>query len=249
MLDLEVIGKGATTTVYRDGDVAVKLYVDTPFDWIEHEAKVQSFARDAGLSVPAVLGVRRISEREIALDMAYVGGNPLIRPGMDKDERREAIRTLAALQCGIHQIDADGLPKQVDQLARRIQSVQGLDDQRKDALLALLRRLDDGSRNLCHGDFHPLNVLFDGVQHSIIDWVDATGGNPLADACRTYLIFKQHITRSAGTYLQMFCKQSGAKQEDVLAWLPIIAAARMTEHAADGQHEMLLRMTEFNAPT
>jgi hypothetical protein len=32
MLDLEVIGQGATTKIYRDGNTAIKLYVNAPSD-------------------------------------------------------------------------------------------------------------------------------------------------------------------------------------------------------------------------
>ena len=46
-----------------------------------------------------------------------------------------------------------------------------------------------------------------------------------ADTCRTYLIFKQHLNRLAGIYLRVFYKEAEAKQENVLAWLPIAAAA------------------------
>ena len=41
MLDLEIIGKGATTTVYRDGSRAIKLYVDAPHDEAENESILQ----------------------------------------------------------------------------------------------------------------------------------------------------------------------------------------------------------------
>lgn len=49
----------------------------------------------------------------------------------------------------------------------------------KNELLTLRSQLDDKSEKLCHGDFHPLNVLYDGHKHSMIDWVDAIAGNPL----------------------------------------------------------------------
>ena len=105
--------------------------------------------------------------------------------------------------------------------------------------MTLLARLDNGSLNLCHGDLHPLNVLYDGNKFWIIDWVDATAGNPLADACRTYLIFKQFNQRSSGIYLRLFCKETGSKSDDVLAWLPIVAASRLHENL-DGKARMWL---------
>jgi len=45
---------------------------------------------------------------------------------------------------------------------------------------AALRELPDGEA-LCHGDFHPRNVIVDGDELTIIDWVDASSGPPAAD--------------------------------------------------------------------
>lgn len=39
MLNLEVIGEGKTTKVYRDGNKAIKLYVNPTFDEVQNEAK------------------------------------------------------------------------------------------------------------------------------------------------------------------------------------------------------------------
>ena len=240
MLGLELIGQGATTKIYLDGNTAFKLYVDAPPNEAENEAERQRFAFDAGLPVPAFYGVRRLEGNAVALDMAYIDGKPLMQPRMDKNERKEAICTLAKLQCEAHKIRADSLPKQKDRFAWKIRRSGFLSDATKENLLSLLMRLDDGSAMLCHGDFHPFNVLYDGNKHWIIDWVDATGGNPLADACRTYLIFRQYMSRSAGIYLEAFCKKSKSRQADVLAWLPIVAAARLSENIDDRAKSWLL---------
>ena len=162
-----------------------------------------------------------------------------------RDERKDAIGTLVRLQCHVHQINASTLPKQVQRLSQRIKHSSFLNDEDINRLLALLSALDEGKENLCHGDFHPLNILYDGEKHWIIDWVDATAGNPLADACRTYLIFMQYMTRSAGSYLKAFCDKAKAKQEDILAWLPIVAAGRLHENLDDKARVWLLEQIKF----
>ena len=263
MLDLEVVGQGATTKIYRDGNIAIKLYVNTQDAWSSsspserpdqsdaaaNEAERQRFAYNAGLPVPAVYGVRKLSDNAVALDMEYINGRPLIQLGMDKDERRNAIHILANLQCKVHNIHAIGLPNQVERIAWKIKSTKHLDNPLKDKLLSLLMNLDDGFEWLCHGDFHPLNILYDGSKHWIIDWVDTTAGNPLADACRTYLIFMQYMNRLAGIYLNAFCKESKSKKDDVLAWLPVVAAARLNENMDDKSRAWLINMVkDINYP-
>jgi len=65
MIDLEIIGQGATTTIYRDGNKAVKLYVNSPPNEAQNEADRQLFAFNSGLPVPAVIGVRQLDENRL----------------------------------------------------------------------------------------------------------------------------------------------------------------------------------------
>ena len=53
----------------------------------------------------------------------------------------------------------------------------------------------DGPTVVCHGDFHPLNVMVDGERASVIDWTDAGLGPREADVARTLLLF--HIAAIA----------------------------------------------------
>jgi len=240
MLDLEVIGEGMTTKVYRDGNKAIKVYINAPFDEAENEAERQRFAYNAGLPVPAVYDVRYLDNNMVALDMEYINGKPLFRQGMDKDERNAAILSLVKLQCDVHNVKAVNQPKQSERIKWRIENTQYLDDKTKEKLLELHYHLDTDDDYLCHGDFHPLNILNDGNKLWIIDWVDATSGNYLADACWTYLIFKQYITRCAGVYLSIFCKEAKVKKEDVLTWLLIVTASRLHENIDEKSKEWLI---------
>ena len=244
MLNLEVIGQGNTTKVYREGAKAIKLYENTSPDRVNDEAERQRFAYNMGLPVPAVYSIRNISDNAVALEMAYVDGQPLFQPGMDKEARKQALLTLVTLQCQVHQIHASGLPKLSDCLMWKIETSKHLNNEYKSALLSLNNRLRNDADNLCHGDFHPLNILFDGTKSWIIDWVDATAGNPLADACRTYIIIKQFLSRSAGIYLKMYCQVANQAQADVLAWQPIIAAARLNENMDDQSRAWLLALVQ-----
>lgn len=242
MLNLEVVGQGATTKIYRDGDTAIKLYLNTSSNVVESEAAKQRFAYDNGLPVPKVYGVRELNDNAVALDMEYIHCQTLIHQRMDKEEINNAIQVMVKLQCEVHKVHASGFPKLTDRLVWKIKMSQHLDEPQKSNLLSLIERLDDDSDNLCHGDFHPLNILYDGKKYWIIDWVDASAGNPLADACRTYIIFRQSSTMLAGIYLRAFCKESNAKQEEVLAWQPVIVAARLNENMDDKSRQWLLNL-------
>jgi aminoglycoside phosphotransferase (APT) family kinase protein len=66
---------------------------------------------------------------------------------------------------------------------------------------ALEGRAMGGPHVVCHGDFHPLNVMVDGDRAAVIDWTDAGLGPREADVARTVLLF--HIAAiAAGTRLE-----------------------------------------------
>jgi hypothetical protein len=69
MLNLEIVGQGATTKIYRYGGTAIKLYINAPPDEAEIEAERQQFAFAAGLPIPAVYGIRKLNDNAVALDM------------------------------------------------------------------------------------------------------------------------------------------------------------------------------------
>jgi aminoglycoside phosphotransferase (APT) family kinase protein len=242
-LDRNVAGKGTWAKVYRNGDVAVKHFYNAPIDIVEKEAGNQAFAHSAGLPVPAVRGVRQLGDGTIALDMAFISGKLLMRFGMNKDEMREMFNTLVKLQNEVHSVFAADLPRVAERFKERIQHhSMNLDGQAKERLLALLSNLDKGCVNLCHGDFHPLNVMFDGERHWIIDWTDAGAGSPLIDACRVYLLARCVLSSSAADmYLQCYCREAKVGQKEVLAWLPIWAALRLAAEKISWRERFLLR--------
>jgi aminoglycoside phosphotransferase (APT) family kinase protein len=114
------------------------------------------------------------------------------------------LRELAALQVRLHAIPVAGcpLPAQgalVDRwLDRRGPDIAARQDSRANAVLAGLTRqagiVRDEQPVVCHGDFHPLNVLSRrddaGWHHVVIDWTDAAVGDRHFDVARTLGLFR-----------------------------------------------------------
>ena len=234
----KLIDEGATAKIYRNGDIATKAYSNATAPEVKNEINRQQFAYDAGLVVPNVYEVKRLDDGRIAFDMEYIDGTPLIHHDMNEVEMVGAMNILVTLQCEMHQILAAELPKLSDIMIQKIRSTN-LESEVKNELLTLLSQLDDKSEKLCHGDFHPLNVLYDGKKYWIIDWVDAAAGSPLADVCRTYLLMKPQIEKLAVLYLKVLCNEKGCQINDVLKWQPVVAAARLSENIDDLSRDYL----------
>ena len=70
-------------------------------------------------------------------------------------------------------------------LQRQIQAANQLDEEHKDKLLRQLESMVF-THMVCHGDFHPYNVIQSEEGWKVIDWPDASSGDICADVCRTY---------------------------------------------------------------
>jgi len=72
-------------------------------------------------------------------------------------------------------------------IAARIKSAKGLPVRFRRTALRELNRLPTGGF-LCHGDFHPDNVIWSERGPVVIDWLDANRGDPAADVARTPML-------------------------------------------------------------
>jgi aminoglycoside phosphotransferase (APT) family kinase protein len=98
--------------------------------------------------------------------------------------------------------------------------------------------MPEGGR-LCHGDFHPINVLGEVSRPVVIDWPDACRGDPAADVCRSYLLLKLHAEGTTDPYLDTYCRINNKAPQNILDWLPYVAAARLAEDVPDELDRLL----------
>jgi hypothetical protein len=123
-------------------------------------------------------------------------------------------------------------------LATNIAGTGLLDKPLKQILLDRLADMPDGDR-LCHGDFHPVNVLGQNSLPMVIDWPDACCGGPAADVCRSYLLLKLHAEDIAEPYLDAYCNITNMPRAKILDWLPYVAAAKLAEDVPDDWARLL----------
>ena len=129
-----------------------------------------------------------------------------------------------------------------ERLESQIKSVHKLDENKKKNILLKLDSITFDFR-LCHGDFHPFNLILskeEKVKVIVIDWVDASSGDIRADVFRTYLLYSQSSVELAEMYLHIYCSRTGISRDEVFKWAPIIIAARFSEKVSP-QNEVYLR--------
>jgi aminoglycoside phosphotransferase (APT) family kinase protein len=239
----ETIGRllaaGNVAEVFEWGSRVVKLYRSSarkPAAF--REAAIHAAVEAMALPVPAVWGVLEVGGRWGIVFDRINEASFAERMREDPSVVPEGLQTLARLHARIHDQPARQLGCLKSRLATRIAGTKLLDEPRKQILIGRLAGMPDGDR-LCHGDFHPINVLGPNSQPMVIDWPDACCGDPAGDVCRSYLLLNLHAEDIAEPYLDAYCNITNTPRTSILDWLPYVAAARLAEDVPDDWARLL----------
>jgi Ser/Thr protein kinase RdoA (MazF antagonist) len=244
---MELLAEGRTAEVYAYGEGRV-LKLDRP-EWnglSTFEATVLGALADAGLPVARQCGTVTVDGRSGVL-LDRVDGPPLLQvlaeasPG----ELDALTGRFVALQFLCNETTVGGLPELVPRLRREIEASVP-DVALRTELVELLGSLDDGGRGVVHFDFHPNNVLVGPGGWVIIDWITVAAGPSAADLARTLVLWGQRSTGPIGQFLRGVRREGQARRgladEDLDAWIRVVAAARVAEGFEGEERAWLLRV-------
>ncbi len=227
----QVIAERKNKTIYRDGDVVIKVFNEnySKAD-ILNEALNLARVEETGLNVPKIQEVGMV-DGKWCIVTDFIDGKTLAQASFDNPSMEEEyMKLFVEVQLKIHNQRCALLTKLKDKMRRKI-SLSGLDATTR---YELSERLDGMPKHikLCHGDYIPTNVILnkDGVPY-ILEWAQATQGNASADAARTYLQCSlKGKEELAEQYLSLFCDMSDTPKQYVQQWMPIVAASQMAKN-------------------
>lgn len=189
--------------------------------------------------------------------------NYSLKDEIDSNPKRylECAAVLASEHAKVNAISDNqrGLADQKKVYTKFINSRTSIDEKCKKNLIEKLNSFPESDK-VCHGDFHPINLLFNNNDVFIIDWLGATRGDPLADAAGSYLIIKAmgtetkkltffkkmvlsaFISKFADAYIKEYINISGASMSDIEKWLPIRAATYLDVGLPQEANKRLLKI-------
>ncbi len=243
-------GREAEMFAWGDGKILRLLRNVGAQDRLQREAAAMEAARSRGVRVPAVHSLTTVEGRPGMVMERIEGPDLLALVGRRPWKIFWGGRILGDAHAQLHAASASSrLPALKATLKQCIESYDRLPEQLARFALQLLDELPDGD-SLCHGDFHPGNILMAGETPVVIDWTNATQGDPDADVARTLLMFRlaelppgsPALTRllaligrkvMASAYLRAYRRRRAVEPAAVRRWEIPVAAARL----ADGIEE------------
>jgi aminoglycoside phosphotransferase (APT) family kinase protein len=244
-----------TGNIYAWGEGQVlKLYGDeAPRDWVKHLGRMERALYSAGLPVPEV---GELIEIDDCLGQIYerIEGNPMAddlleTPEADPDTVVRLARIFAQVHAEIHACsNVPEVPSQRELLPAVLRRIDVLPADLKEATLRAFGEMPTGDR-VCHGDFHPFNVLISPRGPIVIDWNNAHIGNPLEDVARSTLILcgvsvsqpslRASIDLFNTAYLERYLELRPDDRKQLDAWRPIVAALRLSDNIPELQEWLL----------
>lgn len=238
---------GRTAEVFDvDADTVVKrLRPGFDLGILTREFVKTEAVRAVGGPVPEMLGLVEAGGQPGLLMERVDGGSMFdsMLSGPDLTAHCAHFADLHAVVLGLPSVG--GLPDVKEFLANKIDLTSLPLRQRTQAKDHLIS-LPDGRSSL-HGDFHPGNILITSQGAVVIDWSEATRGDPAADIARTLILLTpeaaadevdnvleiaEEIHRFVLGYQLRCLATTGLTAERVAAWRLPVVAARLSEGIA-----------------
>jgi aminoglycoside phosphotransferase (APT) family kinase protein len=251
-------GGSADVFAWRPGWV-LKLYREgCPEGPVRREAERTRAAGEAGAPVPAVADVVSLAGRH-GIVLARAEGPTLFEQLLQQPQSAVTIAArLADLHADLHERTTAALPSQREWLTGAWAQAPSLTEAARARLDEMLDGLPDGAA-ICHGDFHPLNIVMAPSGPVLLDWYNATRGHPLGDVARTVLLLRlpivprgtrpeAHRALSAirpaflDAYRRRYAERRPFTPAQLDAWMLPVAAARLGKATSAAEREALLAL-------
>ena len=242
----KLIARGRTADVYDwEGGQVLKLFRDwVSLESIQYEQMVAHEIHARNIQSPAVGELIRVDGRN-GLLYEHIEGQSMFEVILRRPwSFFKCARIFAKLHADMHEsVLSARVPTQRERLRRKLLGASALPTSTQHALLEALNDLPEDNR-VCHGDFHPANVLMTEKGGFVIDWVDTTRGSPLIDVARTSILmlglvytrqFPNLWLRIAlwifhAAYLHYYFQLRPQNKNEYRCWLPVVAGSRLSEN-------------------
>jgi aminoglycoside phosphotransferase (APT) family kinase protein len=208
-----LVARGFVSEVFAwDEGRVVKLYLaGTPLGTVKRAHHVTRAAWEAGLPVPATFDLVEIEGRH-GIIFERIDGISMRKHFQFRPWKLfGSANQLGELHSQVHGWKA---PKEIpplrQRLEERIDTTPSFSESERRRARWCLSQLPDGE-SLCHGDFHPDNILLTAHGPVVVDWETGSRGDATADVAATSLLFERApLPPDVPAYLRVVVNMSRA---------------------------------------
>lgn len=237
------IGSGGTSTVYEWGvNEVIKIFKPhVTDDVINNEKEIAEHLNRFSLDIPKYIDcIEWKGQRAIIYER--IPGNIFAEPLLNGYYDQQTAHLFAKMHYDIHKKTIDALPSQYEFFKNRIVTSNDIFGDKTEPLLSLLDSIPK-EKQLCHGDYQPLNIIGDEKKYVVIDWNGACCGSPVLDAAWSYMTLNSPVVSCllgeaiadvfaalAREYLTHYCFLAKREESEIIKCLPLVAARRLYDN-------------------
>lgn len=254
-------GREAELFAWGDGTILRLLRKREGELQLQWEAAAMEAARSRGVAVPEVHETTSVEGRP-GLVMERVDGPDLLTLVGRRPWRLFWAAGLSGeLHAALHGVEAPTqMPPLRERVRARIRPTDRLPERLAELALSALDELRDGEA-LCHGDFHPANIISGREGPALIDWTNVARGAPEADVARTLIMLRMGVPPPGTSvvvrglalvgrrlltdaYLRAYRRSRELDMGLVERWMAPRAAERLAAEVIEGEEEPIQAFLE-----
>ena len=235
----KIIGVGNTATVYEweEGKVLKLFYEGYPKNSVEKEFHNAMAIRNMNFAKPKAYEIISCKER-MGIIYDRVEGESLLDWVIKTGDVEKCAVHMAKLHKTMLQNSINNVPHYKDFLKLHIPKEPSV-NLSKEEVLQSIDKLPDGSA-LCHGDFHPGNILISNGHAVVIDFMNLCHGDFLYDVARTVFLIeytpvpvelehREMLLKFKKTLADLYLIQMNVTRERIQDYLTVIITVRKGE--------------------
>ncbi len=265
------ISEGACAEVFEweGNEKIIKLAkANTNYNAMKIEYSNTKIAWDNGLPVPEPFEVLEFDGRwgivfervygetfmEIFMKQFLIHSS--VEKNIQKINYEDTTKMTAKVLSKIHSKSIINMSSQRDSIIHSINRENHLTSSEKDLILNILNNIPI-KKQLCHGDPNPNNILVRDNKTLVIDWANASSGNPEADLAEYIVMMRFGIVpanipneivsyfdsireKIIKVFLDEYLKHSNISLKEMEDWILIIAARKLSVDGIDEVEKELL---------
>lgn len=240
MKDGKIIGEGNTATIYEWAEGTVLKLFNRAYPKNAVEKEFQNAKAIDGMSFAKPKAHEMICyEERMGIVYDKVEGESLLDWVLKTGDLQGCAQFMAQLHKTIVRNRVYHVPDYKEFLKSNLLKAASANPMEQDRVLETLERLKDGD-TLCHGDFHPGNILLSNGNTVVIDFMNICHGDHLYDIARTVFLVeytpvpadaddRETLLRLKKTLADLYLIEMNVTREMIQDYLSVITAARVGE--------------------
>lgn len=237
---MNIVGTGNTATIYEwgKGRVLKLFHKGYPKEFVENEFHNAMAIRNMNFVKPKA---HEIISYEGKMGIVYdrVEGESLFDFVIKTGDVHKCAEYMAKLHKKILQNKISNVSSYKEFLKFHLLNASTVNKDRVEDALKLIYNLPDGN-TLCHGDFHPGNIIISGGNAIVIDFMNVCCGNFLYDVARTVFLVeytpvpegadnRKGILSFKKTLADLYLLEMNVTRDMIADYLSVIILARKGE--------------------